>query len=182
MTLHHTKVPTYLDLHKFELTEPERERSFKLTSSSSASPLVSRKHHQTYVTGLNAAEESFGSAFSKGDVKEQIKLQAALKFNGGGTSSSFPLLISLNLGLPSDLVGSSLRSFVVRRSTRLTHSFFTLVFAGHINHSLFWKNLAPAGSTTLKEGAFKKAIEKTFGSVAGSFLFRSPNSPRLRFA
>ncbi|KAL7413537.1 Manganese/iron superoxide dismutase [Mrakia frigida] len=79
------------------------------------------KHHQTYVTGLNAAEESFSSAFSKGDVKEQIKLQAALKFNGGG----------------------------------------------HINHSLFWENLAPSGSTKLVEGgAFKKAIEKTFGSVA----------------
>jgi len=39
------------------------------------------KHHQTYVTGLNTAEEAYAKAASP---KEQIKLQAALKFNGGG--------------------------------------------------------------------------------------------------
>lgn len=40
------------------------------------------KHHQTYVTGLNAAEE----AYTKTETpRERIKLQAALKFNGGGT-------------------------------------------------------------------------------------------------
>jgi Fe-Mn family superoxide dismutase len=44
------------------------------------------KHHQTYVNGLNAAEESYAKA--KGP-KEQIALQAALKFNGGGTCYVF---------------------------------------------------------------------------------------------
>jgi superoxide dismutase, Fe-Mn family len=39
------------------------------------------KHHQTYVNGLNAAEESYAKAK---EPKEQIALQAALKFNGGG--------------------------------------------------------------------------------------------------
>ncbi|EPS98218.1 hypothetical protein FOMPIDRAFT_1024765 [Fomitopsis schrenkii] len=39
------------------------------------------KHHQTYVNGLNAAEESFAKAASP---KEKILLQPALKFNGGG--------------------------------------------------------------------------------------------------
>ncbi|PFH53481.1 hypothetical protein AMATHDRAFT_95586, partial [Amanita thiersii Skay4041] len=40
-----------------------------------------QKHHQTYVNGLNAAEE----AYSKSDsMKERIALQSALKFNGGG--------------------------------------------------------------------------------------------------
>jgi Fe-Mn family superoxide dismutase len=39
------------------------------------------KHHQTYVSGLNAAEEAFANSSS---VKERIGLQAALKFNGGG--------------------------------------------------------------------------------------------------
>lgn len=39
------------------------------------------KHHQTYVNGLNAAEESFAKATSP---KEKILLQPALKFNGGG--------------------------------------------------------------------------------------------------
>ncbi|KDQ64087.1 hypothetical protein JAAARDRAFT_27708 [Jaapia argillacea MUCL 33604] len=42
---------------------------------------------------------------------------------------------------------------------------------GHINHSLFWKNLAPASSEkkgnggALKEGPLKKAIVEAFGSL-----------------
>ncbi|TEB25557.1 Mn superoxide dismutase [Coprinellus micaceus] len=77
-----------------------------------------QKHHQTYVNGLNAAEEAYSKSTS---VKEQIALQAAIKFNGGG----------------------------------------------HINHSLFWKNLAPANEDggKLSDGALKKAIERDFGSV-----------------
>lgn len=34
------------------------------------------KHHQTYVNGLNAAEESLASVFEKGDVLAQLKLQS----------------------------------------------------------------------------------------------------------
>ncbi|KAJ3521194.1 hypothetical protein NMY22_g12414 [Coprinellus aureogranulatus] len=77
-----------------------------------------QKHHQTYVNGLNAAEEAYAKSNS---VKEQIALQAAIKFNGGG----------------------------------------------HINHSLFWKNLAPANEDggKLNDGPLKKAIERDFGSV-----------------
>jgi superoxide dismutase, Fe-Mn family len=41
------------------------------------------KHHQGYVNGLNAAEESYVKAPS---TRERIALQAALKFNGGGNS------------------------------------------------------------------------------------------------
>ncbi|KAJ3963938.1 Mn superoxide dismutase [Lentinula raphanica] len=77
-----------------------------------------QKHHQTYVNGLNAAEQSYAKSQS---VKDQIALQAALKFNGGG----------------------------------------------HINHSLFWKNLAPASGDggKLSDGPLKAAIERDFGSV-----------------
>ena len=41
---------------------------------------------------------------------------------------------------------------------------FTL---GHINHSLFWKNLAPASGDggKLSDGPLKQAIERDFGSV-----------------
>jgi len=76
------------------------------------------KHHQTYVNGLNAAEESYAKSTS---TKEQIALQAALKFNGGG----------------------------------------------HINHSLFWTNLAPASGDggKLQSGPLKDAILRDFGSV-----------------
>ena len=41
------------------------------------------KHHQTYVDALNAAEVSYKKAST---LKERIALQAALKFNGGGSS------------------------------------------------------------------------------------------------
>ncbi|GBE84354.1 superoxide dismutase mitochondrial [Sparassis latifolia] len=76
------------------------------------------KHHQAYVNGLNAAEESYAKAHSP---KEQIKLQPALKFNGGG----------------------------------------------HINHSLFWKNLVPAsqGGGQLSAGPLKDAIGADFGGL-----------------
>ena len=39
-----------------------------------------------------------------------------------------------------------------------------MLLIGHINHSLFWKNLAPAGATNQPSGALKDAIEKDFGS------------------
>lgn len=73
------------------------------------------KHHQTYVNGLNAAEKAYAQAVSSADVRKQIELQSAIKFNGGG----------------------------------------------HINHSLFWKNLAPSkeGGGSLKDGEFTKMIE-----------------------
>ncbi|KAM6501058.1 manganese superoxide dismutase [Amanita muscaria] len=77
-----------------------------------------QKHHQAYVTGLNAAEEAYAKTDS---TKEKIVLQSALKFNGGG----------------------------------------------HINHSLFWKNLSPKSDLggKLENGALKQAIECDFGSV-----------------
>ncbi|KAG6328659.1 hypothetical protein ID866_10430 [Astraeus odoratus] len=76
------------------------------------------KHHQTYVNGLNAAEEAYAKSTS---TRERIALQSALKFNGGG----------------------------------------------HINHSLFWKNLSPADEHggKLADGPLKQALERDFGSV-----------------
>ena len=42
------------------------------------------KHHQTYVTNLNATLEKVDAAAASGDVSSLISLQGALKFNGGG--------------------------------------------------------------------------------------------------
>merc|ERR1712002_415763 len=43
-----------------------------------------QKHHNTYVTNLNVAEEKLAEAVQKNDVAAIIALQPALKFNGGG--------------------------------------------------------------------------------------------------
>lgn len=80
-----------------------------------------KKHHQTYVNALNAAEEKYAQTSS---AKERIALQSAIKFNGGG----------------------------------------------HINHSLFWKNLAPSHEKggkggQLKAGPLKDAIDRDFGGL-----------------
>ena len=40
-----------------------------------------------------------------------------------------------------------------------------IISIGHINHTLFWKNLAPEGATNKPSGALKEALEKDFGSV-----------------
>ena len=43
----------------------------------------------------------------------------------------------------------------------------TCIITGHINHSLFWKNLAPSseGGGQIQEGPLKTAIVRDFGSV-----------------
>lgn len=47
-----------------------------------------QKHHQAYVTNYNKALEQLHEAISKGDVSAAVKLQSAIKFNGGGPSLS----------------------------------------------------------------------------------------------
>lgn len=42
------------------------------------------KHHNTYVTNLNATLEKLDAAMTASDVSGVIALQGALKFNGGG--------------------------------------------------------------------------------------------------
>lgn len=43
-----------------------------------------QKHHQTYVNGLNQAEETIQEALKNNDVKTVIATQKAINFNGGG--------------------------------------------------------------------------------------------------
>lgn len=79
------------------------------------------KHHQTYVNGLNTAEEQMKAALEAKDAKKAIELQAAMKFNGGG----------------------------------------------HINHTLFWDNLAPTsnGGGKLNDGKLDELVSRDFGSL-----------------
>jgi len=78
-------------------------------------------HHKTYVTNYNNALESLEAAVSSKSITQQIALQAAINFNGGG----------------------------------------------HVNHSLFWENLAPKnqGGGEPPSGALAKAIDETYGSL-----------------
>lgn len=43
-----------------------------------------QKHHQTYVTNYNKAIEQLDGAIANGDASTAVKLQSAIKFNGGG--------------------------------------------------------------------------------------------------
>jgi Fe-Mn family superoxide dismutase len=42
------------------------------------------KHHNAYVTNLNAALDKLDTAISKGDVSSIIALEPEIRFNGGG--------------------------------------------------------------------------------------------------
>ncbi|XVF81949.1 hypothetical protein PTKIN_Ptkin16aG0003300 [Pterospermum kingtungense] len=80
-----------------------------------------QKHHQTYITNYNKALEQLHEAIEKGDSSTVVKLQSAIKFNGGG----------------------------------------------HINHSIFWKNLAPVreGGGEPPKDSLGWAIDTNFGSL-----------------
>ncbi|CAG0883265.1 unnamed protein product [Darwinula stevensoni] len=54
------------------------------TISAEIMQLHHSKHHATYVTNLNVAEEKMFEAANKKDVTAMVTLQPALKFNGGG--------------------------------------------------------------------------------------------------
>ncbi|KAL3652288.1 hypothetical protein CASFOL_001969 [Castilleja foliolosa] len=80
-----------------------------------------QKHHQAYITNFNKALDQLDGAISKNDTSSVVKLQSAIKFNGGG----------------------------------------------HVNHSIFWKNLVPVreGGGEPPEGSFCSAINSNFGSL-----------------
>ena len=42
------------------------------------------KHHQTYITNLNAALKSQAAAAASNDIVTQLDLQIAIRFNAGG--------------------------------------------------------------------------------------------------
>jgi len=79
-----------------------------------------QKHHQAYVTNLNAALEKYHAAAAKRDLQQMIHLSKAINFNGGG----------------------------------------------HINHSIFWTNLASKGTTGggHPSGDLNAYLVKEFGS------------------
>lgn len=73
------------------------------------------RHHNTYVTNLNKAQEALADAIEKGDVNSAVKLTSAINFNGGGHAnhSLFWQIMSPNGGgEPSgDLATAIARAF-----------------------------------------------------------------------
>ncbi|GAA6050971.1 hypothetical protein NBRC10513_000883 [Rhodotorula toruloides] len=92
--------------------------------SSQIMELHHSKHHATYVANFNKAHEDIQAASQAQDIKKQIALQAAIKFNGGG----------------------------------------------HINHTLFWENLAPqsqGGGQFPSSGKLHDQVQQDFGGLDG---------------
>ena len=72
------------------------------------------KHHATYVSNLNAAEEKLKVSLEKNDIAGIVILQSAIRFNGGGhlNHSIFWQNLSANGGQPSaDLAAAINNSF-----------------------------------------------------------------------
>ena len=91
------------------------------------------KHYRAYFNGLNAAENAYLKAPS---TRDQIALQAALKFNGGGGQALSPRVSPFC---------SSQQAAPTRRSLEEPR---TCEYGGK-----------------LKNGMFKDAIVRDFGSV-----------------
>ncbi|EOY34690.1 Superoxide dismutase, putative isoform 1 [Theobroma cacao] len=148
-----------------------------------------QKHHQTYITNFNRAQEQLRHAMSKADSTTIVKLQSSIKFNGGGAFfSSIPfslpclehlgrfcvwntlgasllgtLLSAITFGTPlstsifgtpaSVLVTPSALGILLGISALETPlgasaletplSLLSHFLECHINHSIFWKTLAP---------------------------------------
>ncbi|PKS12425.1 hypothetical protein jhhlp_000631 [Lomentospora prolificans] len=118
-------IPAIMSLEKYSLPSlPYAYDALEPSISAQIMELHHSKHHQTYITNLNAALQTYSSATSSSDIPARIALQAAIRFNGGG----------------------------------------------HINHTLFWENLAPARSPEAKVDAapaLSAEISKVWGSFEG---------------
>lgn len=89
--------------------------------SSEIMQLHHTKHHQAYVSNLNAALEKHHQCLLRGDLSGAIANQKSICFHGGG----------------------------------------------HLNHSIFWTNLAPTGQGggSPPTGALVQKIQSDFGGV-----------------
>jgi Fe-Mn family superoxide dismutase len=101
------------------------------------------KHHNTYVTSYNAASDKMETARADNDIKTQIETQPLINFHGGEFDCKLMLC-----------------------TTPLTCS-SSSSSGGHINHSLFWENLAPKsqGGGEPPSGPLSKAIDTHYGSL-----------------
>nr|GMC94321.1 superoxide dismutase [Mn], mitochondrial [Ipomoea batatas] len=124
-----------------------------------------QKHHQAYVTNYNKALEQLHEAISKGDASAAVKLQSAIKFNGGGSSLSLSVSVYLQLYC-FDIVLDCVYGCIEHWFSRSELVVFC-AFPSHINHSIFWKNLAPTreGGGEPPKSSLGWEIDNHFGSL-----------------
>jgi superoxide dismutase len=105
------------------------------------------KHHAAYVANFNAALGAYAEAEAKGDVARMIALQPALKFNGGGARRAF-------VRACADVARAQGEGHTARSNCGACACARVCAWsagavcaccarAGHVNHSIFWKNLCP---------------------------------------
>jgi superoxide dismutase len=105
------------------------------------------KHHAAYVANFNAALGAYAEAEAKGDVARMIALQPALKFNGGGARRAFVRTcagVAWAQTRGSHTARSNCGVCACARVYALGGAACVCCArAGHVNHSIFWKNLCP---------------------------------------
>jgi Fe-Mn family superoxide dismutase len=73
------------DLHVFTLPDLAYDYgALEPVISGEIMQIHHQKHHQTYITNYNKALEQLHDAVGKADASTTVKLQNAIKFNGGG--------------------------------------------------------------------------------------------------
>ena len=82
LLLPHHKTPT--TNHQTKPNKTKNHSALEPVIPAEIMQLHHSKHHQAYVTNLNAGAEKYAAAEARGDVAAMLSLQPALKFNGGG--------------------------------------------------------------------------------------------------
>ena len=108
----------------------------RLSAARRRAQLHHSKHHAAYVANFNAALAQYAEAEAKGDVARMIALQPAIKFNGGGARAAARCGAARARSLSLPWRGSRPLDLTALR-WRVPRG------AGHVNHSIFWKNLCP---------------------------------------
>lgn len=103
------------------------------------------KHHAGYVTNLNKALEEYADAESKRDLQKMLALQGAINFNGGGGrrwgGGAWPCGPPCQEHARSGWVAGAVLPPLLP-DTQLPPA-ARCPCAGHVNHDIFWTNLAP---------------------------------------
>jgi hypothetical protein len=132
-----------------------------------------------YVANLNAATAKLAEAQAAGNVTGIIQCQQAIKFNGnsGGSGGLWCSLCDTWFVPPPpsfNVNHDHLEPLRAAREHALGHAFVTCSLGGgHLNHSIFWENLAPPtkGGGGAPDGELAALINAKVRSTRGAQRF-----------